>query len=185
MMMDEIKFYARGGHGAVTAAKILVNAAINENKFAQAIPSYGQERKGAPVYAFARIHHSMIEAKSYVYNPNIILVFDMGLIELGIEIYEGLKKNSTMIVNSSFEDLDVHENIETLVIVDANKITKEILGDVPPNVAMLGALAKSSNIISIDSLEKAIKSRIHGKAGDLNAKACRRAYEESSIIKKA
>lgn len=183
--MHEIKFYARGGQGAVTAAKLLVTAAIIENKYAQAIPSYGQERKGAPVYAFARIHDSMIEVKSYVYNPNIIMVFDMGLMDLGIDIYSGLKANSIMVVNSSNKEMEVHENIKKLVIVNADDITMEELGDVPPNVAMLGALAKATNIIDIDSLEEAIRSKIRGKAGELNAKACRRAYEESVIIEKA
>lgn len=183
--MDEIKFYARGGHGAVTAAKILVNAAIIEGKFAQAIPSYGQERKGAPVYAFARIHDRTIEVKSYVYNPNIIMVFDMGLIDIDIDIYSGLKENAIMIVNSSEKEMKVDRRIKKLAVVDADRITKEELGDVPPNVAMLGALAKISNNISIDNLEEAIKFKIHGRAGELNAKACRRAYEESLIIQKA
>jgi 2-oxoisovalerate ferredoxin oxidoreductase gamma subunit len=183
--MHEIKFYARGGQGAVTAAKLLVNAAILENKFAQAIPSYGQERKGAPVYAFARVHDSVIETKSYVYNPSIILVFDLGLIDLGVDIYEGLKENAVMIVNSSNTAIEADDKVKTLAIVDADQITKEELGDVPPNVAMLGALAKATDAVGIDSLEKAIKSRIRGKAGELNAKACRRAYEEVVIIKKA
>jgi len=183
--MLEIKFYARGGHGAVTAAKILVNAAILESKFAQAIPSYGQERKGAPVFAFARINDSMIETKSYVYNPDIIMVFDMGLIDLGIDIYEGLREDAVMIVNSREKEMEVDNRVKKLIIVDADHITKEELGDVPPNVAMLGALAKASDVISIDSLEEAIKSKLGGKAGELNAKACRRAYEESIIIQKA
>lgn len=183
--MDGIKFYARGGLGAVTASKVLVNAAIFDNKFAQAIPSYGQERQGAPVYAFARIHDSVIEVKSYVYNPNIILVFDMGLIDLGIDIYEGLKENSIMVVNSNLEDIEVHKNIKRLVIVDANKITRDLLGDAPPNIAMLGALVKVNKNITIESLEKAVKLRIKGKVGELNAKACRRAYEEAIIVEKA
>ena len=183
--MYEIKFYARGGHGAVTAAKILVNAAIKENKFAQAIPSYGQERKGAPVYAFARVHNSMIEVKSYVYNPDIIMVFDMGLVDLGIDIYEGLKESSAMVVNSGKKTMEVDNRIKKLVIVDADHITREELGDAPPNVAMLGALARASDAVSIESLEEAIKQRIRGKAGESNAKACRRAYEEAIVIQKA
>ena len=69
-MMWEFKFYSRGGQGAVTAAKILVNAAILEGKFAQAIPSYGQERKGAPVFTYARISDTPIDVKAYVYRPN-------------------------------------------------------------------------------------------------------------------
>lgn len=183
--MYEIKFYARGGQGAVTATKILVNAAIIENKFAQAIPSYGQERQGAPVYAFARVDNKMIDLKSYVYNPNIIMVFDMGLVDLGIDIYRGVRENSIAVVNTGEKDLVVPEQIKRLVIVDADRITREEIGDVPPNVAMLGALAKVSNVIGIDSLVEAIESKMQGKAGVMNAKACRRAYEDAVVIENA
>lgn len=184
--MWEFKFYSRGGQGAVTAAKILINAAIIEGKFGQAIPSYGQERKGAPVYAFARIDEGNIEVKSYVYKPNCIIVFDMSLPDLGIDIYEGLKQDSIMVANST-RDIDTnHQNLSKVVTVDANSITYDILGeDVPPNVAMLGALVKATECISIESLEKAILSKIPGKAGEMNAKACRRAYEEAAIHGKA
>ena len=183
--MQEIKFYARGGQGAVTAAKILVNAAIAENKFAQAIPSYGQERKGAPVYAYARLDDRKIDLKSYVYKPNSILVFDLGLIPLGIDIYEGLQPGSVMVVNSTCQNMDVDPRIGRLVIVDADSITREILGDVPANVAMLGAFAKGTQAISIESLELAIKSRMRGEAGEKNARTCRRAFEEAIVIEKA
>ena len=84
--MWEFKFYSRGGQGAVTAAKILINAAIIEGKFGQAIPSYGQERKGAPVYTYARIADDPINVKSYVYRPNCVICFDTSLKDLDIDI---------------------------------------------------------------------------------------------------
>ena len=77
--MWEFRFYSRGGQGAVTAAKILTNAAIIEGKFAQAIPSYGQERKGAPIHTYGRISDEPIEVKSYVYRPNCVICFDTSL----------------------------------------------------------------------------------------------------------
>ena len=89
--MWEFKFYSRGGQGAVTAAKILINAAIIEGKYGQAIPSYGQERKGAPVYTYARIAEGPIDVKSYVYRPNCVICFDTSLADLGIDITEGVR----------------------------------------------------------------------------------------------
>ena len=146
--MWEFRFYSRGGQGAVTAAKILTNAAIIEGKFAQAIPSYGQERKGAPIYTYGRISDEPIEVKSYVYRPNCVICFDTSLEDVGIDITEGILPGC-------------------------------ILGEVPPNVAMLGALVKATGCVSIDSLLQAIKIKIPGKAGENNAKACAAAYENA------
>ena len=102
--MWEFRFYSRGGQGAVTAAKILTNAAIIEGKFAQAIPSYGQERKGAPIHTYGRISDEPIEVKSYVYRPNCVICFDTSLAEVGIDITE-LEKLREVKKNISDPDL--------------------------------------------------------------------------------
>ncbi len=184
--MWEFKFYSRGGQGAVTSSKILINAAIIDGKFAQAIPSYGQERKGAPVYTYARIDDKSIDVKSYVYRPNCVIVFDLGLPDLGIDIYDGLRKDSIIIANGDDKSKISHQNLKKTVMVKANEITKEVIGeDVPPNIAMLGAVAKATGCVSYEALEKAILAKIPGKEGELNAKACRRAYEEASVYEEA
>lgn len=175
--MWEFRFYSRGGQGAVTAAKILTNAAIIEGKFAQAIPSYGQERKGAPIYTYGRISDEPIEVKSYVYRPNCVICFDTSLAEVGIDITEGIRPGCTLVVNSP---VPVYEDVFGKVCyIDADKLTHEILGEVPPNVAMLGALAKATGCVSIDSLIQTVKLKIPGKAGENNAKACAAAYENA------
>ena len=161
-MMWEFKFYSRGGQGAVTAAKILVNAAILEGKFAQAIPSYGQERKGAPVFTYARISDTPIDVKAYVYRPNCVIDFDPSLKELGIDSAEGARPGATLVVNTN----------------DASYV-HELLGEVPPNVAMLGALAKATDCVSLDSLRKAVQMKIPGKAGEMNAETCAAAYRNA------
>ncbi len=184
--MWDIKFYSRGGQGAVTAAKILVDAALIDGKYAQAIPAYGQERKGAPVYTYARIGDEPIEVKCYVYRPNCVLVFDLGLPDIGIDLYEGIVPGTIMIANSLSPDcLAPHLSIAQVATVPANDITKEILGNVPANVAMLGAFAKATGAVSLEALETAIKHKISGKGGELNAKACRRAFEETRVHAKA
>lgn len=175
--MWEFKFYSRGGQGAVTAAKILIDAAILEGKFGQAIPSYGQERKGAPVYTYARIADGPIDLKSYVYRPNCVVCFDTSLGELGIDISEGVRPNSTLIVNTGtgYEC----DKFKKIVCIEADKITHEMVGEVPPNMAMLGALSKATGCVSIESLTEAIKNMISGKAGELNARTCITAYENA------
>ena len=175
--MWEFKFYSRGGQGAVTAAKILINAAILEGKFGQAIPSYGQERKGAPVYTYARIADGPIEVKSYVYRPNCVICFDTSLADLGIDITEGVRPGSTLVVNTN-KDFSC-DAFETVCGIDADTITHEMLGEVPPNVAMLGALAQATGCVSIESLLKAIEVKIPGKAGEMNARTCKAAYENA------
>lgn len=176
--MWEFKFYSRGGQGAVTAAKILINAAIIEGKYGQAIPSYGQERKGAPVYTYARIADGPIDVKSYVYRPNCVVCFDTSLAELGIDITEGVKSGSTLIVNTDDANYK-NEAFEKVCVIDADKITHELLGEVPPNVAMLGALAKATGCVGIESLKQAVMSKIPGKAGEKNAETCAAAYENA------
>ena len=176
--MWEFKFYSRAGQGALTAAKILINAAIIEGKYGQAIPSYGQERKGAPVYTYARIADGPIDVKSYVYRPNCVVCFDTSLADLGIDITEGVKPGSTLVVNTD----DAHytnDAFERVCVIDADKITHERLGEVPPNVAMLGALAKATGCVGIESLKQAVMSKIPGKAGEQNAETCAAAYENA------
>lgn len=166
--MWEFRFYSRGGQGAVTAAKILTNAAIIEGKFAQAIPSYGQERKGAPIYTYGRISDEPIEVKSYVYRPNCVICFDTSLEDVGIDITEGIRPGCILVVNSP---VPVYEDVFAKVCnIDADKLTHEILGEVPPNVAMLGALVKATGCVSIESLLQAIKIKIPGKAGEIMQK---------------
>lgn len=173
--MWEFKFYSRGGQGAVTAAKILISAAILDGKFGQAIPSYGQERKGAPIYTYARISDSPIEIKSYVYRPNCVVCFDPGLAEMGIDITEGAQPTAVLVINSAFP---CYEGcFHGVCAVDADAITRETLGDVPPNVAMLGALARATGCVTQESLMQAIQDKLTGKAGEANARACAAAYQ--------
>ncbi len=115
-----------------------------------------------------------------------MIVFDLGLPDLGIDIYDGLRKDSIIIANGDDKSKISHQNLKKTVMVKANEITKEVIGeDVPPNIAMLGAVAKATGCVSYEALEKAILAKIPGKEGELNAKACRRAYEEASVYEEA
>lgn len=184
--MKEIKFYARGGQGAVTASKVLVQSAIFDGKFAQSIPSYGQERQGAPIFCFSRIADDYIPTKSYVNEPDVVIVFDTGLKSSGVDVLANIKAGTTMIVNSNHEPETYleNENVAEVIVVDANRITRELIGNVPANMAMLGAVAKADGMLSIENVCKAIQTKISGKAGELNAEAARQAYKEATIYRK-
>ncbi len=179
--MVEIKFYGRGGQGAVTAANLLVQAAFKEGKSAIAFPSFGAERRGAILNAFARIDNKEINIHQNIYEPDILVVLDKKIIEM-TNILEGLKKNGTVIINTS----SIPENLDfdgKLYIVDATKICLDmnlvISGWPVVNTAILGAFCKATSIIKIESLIEVIKENWKGSIGQKNSEACLRAYNET------
>lgn len=136
------------------------------------------ERKGAPVFTYARISDTPIDVKAYVYRPNCVIDFDPSLKELGIDSAEGARPGATLVVNTNDASY-VNEAFGHVTRIDADKITHELLGEVPPNVAMLGALAKATDCVSLDSLRKAVQMKIPGKAGEMNAETCAAAYRNA------
>lgn len=182
--VKELRILSRGGQGAVTAAQVLVEAAVIGNKYAQAVPNFGQERKGAPVFTFARISSEPIETHTYVYQPDIVVLFDPFLIELGIDPLEGLKDNPTLILNDMSVPKQLEGKFTKIGLVDAWGITREYLGNVPPNAAMLGALAKTTGLIEIEHIAEALVLAMGEKIGKLNAKSAQEAYERTVIYEK-
>lgn len=179
----EIRWHGRGGQGAVTSAELLALAAIEENKYAQAMPSFGPERRGAPVLAFNRIDaKNPIRKRAAVNNPDIVIVLDPGLLDI-IDVTAGLRKGGSIVVNStkSLQELKPYFNGEwKLAAVDATSIAREKLGVPIVNTTMLGALIKTSNLINIDSLKEPLKERFGAKANN-NYEACRLALEKTAI----
>ena len=113
-----------------------------------------------------------------VYRPNCVIDFDPSLKELGIDSAEGARPGATLVVNTNDASY-VNEAFGHVTRIDADKITHELLGEVPPNVAMLGALAKATDCVSLDSLRKAVQMKIPGKAGEMNAETCAAAYRNA------
>jgi pyruvate ferredoxin oxidoreductase gamma subunit len=177
----EIRWHGRGGQGAVTAAELLAHAAINDGKFAQAIPSFGPERRGAPVAAFNRISNQSIGLRSNVYEPDIVVVIEPSLLG-SVNVKEGLKDNGSIIINSgqALGELKAQYNItHRTAVVDAKRIALDEIGLPITNTAMLGALVKVSNLVNLDSILEAVKERFSGKAGERNISAVKRAYNET------
>jgi len=170
--MIEIRFHGRGGQGAVTAAELLAVAAFKDGKFSQAFGAFGPERRGAPVTSFCRIDDKFIRIRQQVYNPNIVVVLDSGLLDY-IDITQGVEKTEPVIINCTEKqklNADVHN-------VDATKLAHEIVGKNIVNTAMLGALAKVTNIVSLKSLEEAVKERFSEKLAAKNIELMKKTYE--------
>jgi len=180
--MKEIRLHGRGGQGAVTSAELVAKAGIDEGKYAQAFPSFGPERRGAPVMAFVRMSDSPIRTREKVYHPDIVVVLDSSLPFL-INVSEGLHKDGIVILNTNMSESEVRETFgldSRLAMVDANTIAREVLGLPITNTTMLGALLKASNIVGIEALEDALDRRF-GRLSEKNKAAMYRALEETVV----
>ncbi len=180
MTLVEIRWHGRGGQGAVTASEIVAKAVIAEGRYAQAFPSFGVERRGAPVEAFTRIDDKPIYIRSKIYEPDIIVVLDPTL--LGPELAKGLKKGGLAIVNTEKSPDEVRKMLGRddvkVAVVDATKIALETLKRPIVNTAILGAFAKVTGLVSLDKLLEAVKEKVPPRTVEANLEAVKRAYEE-------
>jgi len=177
--MLEFRFHGRGGQGAVTSAEILALAAIADGQFAQAFPSFGPERRGAPVVAFARIDKLQIRNRTAVTAPNIVIVLDPSILRIA-NTSEGLQDGGFQIVNTKKTAADVKAEYKLkgkIVTVDANRIAAEEIGRVITNTTMLGALIRATDAVRKDLIVDALKERF-GRIAAGNIKAFNRAFEE-------
>jgi pyruvate ferredoxin oxidoreductase gamma subunit len=179
----EIRWHGRGGQGAVTSAELLALAAIEEDKFAQAFPSFGPERRGAPVLVFNRVSEtSHIRARFSVINPDVVIILDSGLLSV-TDVTSGLKEGGTVIINTPKTIVDIKSDLQgpwKLAAVNATAIAREVLGVPIVNTTMLGAVVKATELIKLESLEEPIKERFGARA-KANIEACHRAFEETVV----
>ncbi len=180
--MVEIRFHGRGGQGAVTSAELTALAAIDEGKFAQAFPSFGPERRGAPVMAFVRVSDTQIRTREKVYNPDVVVVLDPSLLQI-VNVEAGLKEGGLVILNTkkSAEEVRRETGLKArLALVDASKIAMETMRVPITNTTMLGALIKGAGLLGIEALRAPIQNRF-GPIAEKNLKACQRAFEETTV----
>ena len=184
MALTEIIFHGRGGQGAVTAANILASSAIKSgNKGVQTFPLFGAERRGAPVKAFARISDKEIYVRSQIYEPDIVVVLDTGIMDT-VDVTAGLKKDGVIILNTprSPDEIDMPFKIAT---VDATSIAIERdikVGGIPVvNTPIIGTLPRLMKNLSIEKVKEAIRERWKGDAGKKNALAAEDAYKTVRI----
>jgi pyruvate ferredoxin oxidoreductase gamma subunit len=179
----EIRWHGRGGQGAVTSAELLARAAISEGRYAQAFPSFGPERRGAPVLAFDRISDKEpIRVRAEIAEPDAVVILDSGLIRI-VNVTSGLREGGMIIINtkSSIDDIAAEfDNKWRLAVVNATKIAQELLGVNIVNTTMLGALIKSTGVVKLESLSEPLKDRF-GRLAERNFDAMKKAFEETEI----
>ena len=177
----EFRWHGRGGQGAVTSAELVAQAAISEGKYAHAFPSFGPERRGAPVLAFVRISsQEPIRIRAEIAQPDIVVVLDPGLLRI-VDVTSGLKQNGVLVINTrkSFQDVEAELKVKCkLAKVDATSIAREILGLPITNTTMVGALVRATGVVELESLFEPLRHRF-GRLAEKNIKAMQKAYGET------
>ena len=175
--MFQVRIHGRGGQGVVTAAELLSVAAFNEGKHAQAFPSFGSERTGAPVVAFCRIDDSEIRLREPIVEPDVLIVQDPTLLHQ-IDVFQGLRPDGYVLINSrrSFHDLGLAEieqrfRRERLTTLPASEIALKHVGRPLPNAVLLGGFAALSGLITLDAVAHAIRAKFKGKVAEANVAA--------------
>ena len=183
--ITEVRWHARAGQGAKTAALLLAEAALSEGKYIQGFPEYGPEREGAPIKAFTRISDTPIYIHSGVTNPDAVVLLDTTLLGT-VDVTEGLSGEGVVLVNTSASPQDIRKRLNInegkVYTVDATAISLEILGRNLPNMPMIGALIKVIPILSLDTLLKGVRKKFgkkfNTKIVEGNVSAIKKAYEE-------
>jgi pyruvate ferredoxin oxidoreductase gamma subunit len=180
--MLQIRIHGRGGQGVVTAAEMLSIAAFEQGRHAQAFPSFGSERTGAPVVAFCRIDDVEIRLREPILAPDVLIVQDPTLLHQ-VDVFQGLHADGYVLINSqrSFHDLglaDIEQRYrhERLITVPATEIALKHLGRPLPNAVLLGGFAALSGLITLDAVDHAIRAKFAGKVADANVAAAADAY---------
>lgn len=181
--MYELRIHGRGGQGTVLASNMLAQALVEEGKHAVAIPSFGFERRGAPVAAFLRVSDREIRSLTNIYNPDCIVCIDP-TVSRAVDIFAGMKDGGTLIQASkrSLEDLDLPRNLGKVGLCDAVGIAMEIFKRPITNSIMLGAFARTTGMVSLASLKNALQTADFRDAGlKQNMLAIERGYEETTV----
>ena len=179
----EIRWHGRGGQGAVTSAELVARAAIDEGKYAQAFPSFGPERRGAPVLSFNRLSDSEpIRVRAGITLPDLVVVLDPSLIHVA-NVTSGLKEGGTLVINTqrSLDTIEAELGRKwRLATIDATSIARELLGVPIVNTTMIGAMLKATELVKMESMIEPLKARF-GRLAEKNVNAMKKAYQETEV----
>jgi len=181
--MIEVRFHGRGGQGAVTSAELVALAAIDKGEYAQSMPSFGPERRGAPVVAYLRVSKEPIRIRAEVTKPDIVVVLDDSLLHI-MDVTSDLKQGGLLVANTKMTEADLRgvTNYKgKLAIVDALTIAMEVLKVPITNTTMIGALLKALDLVPFDAVVKQIEKRFNPKLAERNVNAMKRAFEETKV----
>lgn len=179
----QIRIHGRGGQGVVTAAELMSVAAFIENKHAQAFPSFGSERMGAPVVSFCRFDNKEIRLREPIMEPDALIIQDTTLLH-SVDVFGGLKPDGFIIINStrSFDELGIAEYVQKFPArhvchIGASELAMKHVGRAVPNAALLGGFAALSGQLQMQSVAEAIMQKFPGPVGEANVAAATEAFD--------
>jgi pyruvate ferredoxin oxidoreductase gamma subunit len=185
----QVRIHGRGGQGVVTAAELLSVAAFHEGRHAQAFPSFGSERTGAPVVSFVRIAEAPIRVREPVMRPDALIIQDPTLLHQ-VDVFQGVTASAYVLVSAphSFEELGIADVLaphdpNRLAIVPAMQLALEHVGRPVPNAALLGGFAALTGMVSLGAVQRTIRDRFSGPIGEGNAAAAAAAYEVVAVAR--
>ena len=183
--MVEFRWHGRGGQGAWTASELLARTALDEGKYIQSFPEFGPERMGAPVTAFTRISTEPIRLHCAIYDPDVIIVLDNTLLK-SVPVTAGFNRDEdSLIINSAEEPAVLRKNLAVtkgkVWTVPATEIALRILGAPITNTALLGVVAKATEIVTLEGIEKTLKGRFRLDLAEKNFAVIQEAYKEAKV----
>lgn len=177
------RIHGRGGQGVVTAAELLSVAAFQDGKFAQAFPSFGSERTGAPVVAYTRFDDKPIRLREPVLEPDAVIIQDPTLLH-SVDVFSGVPRHAYILINTTktWEDLGLPrfedpEFAHRHLTVPATDFAMEFVGRPLPNAALLGGYAAVTHQVALESVLRAIDERFPKRIAEANIKAAQAAYD--------
>ncbi len=183
--MIEFRWHGRGGQGAWTASELLARTALDEGKYIQSFPEFGPERMGAPVTAFTRISTEPIRLHCAIYDPDVVVVLDNTLLKT-VPVTSGVNRDEDLIIVNSPEEpsaLKEHYRMAKGKVwtVPATEMALKILGMPITNTSMLGAVARATGIVKLESIEKTLKQRFRPDLAEKNFAVIKEAYKEAKM----
>ena len=187
--MFQIRIHGRGGQGVVTGAEMLSTAAFLEGRHAQAFPSFGSERMGAPVMAFCRIDDKAIRLREPVLTPDALIIQDPTLLHQ-VDLFEGLSPRGYILINSTrtFDELGLGGFVRGVAryrpcTLPATELALMHVGRAVPNAALLGGFAAISGVVGLDSIVAAIREKFAPAIAEKNVAAAQAAYAVAARAK--
>jgi pyruvate ferredoxin oxidoreductase gamma subunit len=181
--MLQVRIHGRGGQGVVTAAEMLSIAAFEQGRHAQAFPSFGSERTGAPVVAFCRIDDQEIRLREPIVEPDVLIIQDPTLLRQ-VNVFQGLSPDGWVLINSrktfdelGLADLVARQRHERLITVPATEIALRHIGRPLPNAVLLGGFAALTGLITLDAVVHAIRHTFSGGIAESNVTAATEAHD--------
>ena len=181
--MKEIRWHGRGGQGAVIATRALASAFVKEGKWSMSFPKFGPERRGAPVMSFNRVDDKVIREKTQIYHPDCLIVIDPRLMRY-VDVFDGINPGCIFIIDTADTAVkQYHQSLSVVGAVNATRIGLEEIGMRITNTSMLGAFARTTDWVKLESIVDSLEEYFTGEILKKNKRCVERAYEETTVTR--